>query len=71
MSNQIIFTEEQNMLLDTAMDFCARHSTVSLVRSRLADEQSLQAHVWQAIRELGWCGITIPESQCGLGLGFS
>ena len=71
MSNQIIFTEEQNMLLDTAMDFCARHSTVSLVRSRLADEQSLPAHVWQAIKELGWCGITIPESQGGLGLGFS
>jgi acyl-CoA dehydrogenase len=71
MSNQITFTEEQSMLLDTAMDFCAQHSTVNLVRSRLEDEQSLPADVWQAIKELGWCGITIPETQGGLGLGFS
>jgi acyl-CoA dehydrogenase len=71
MSNEIIFTQEQGMLLDTAMDFCRQHSTMDLIRSRLQDDQSLPTDVWQAIVELGWTGITIPEAHGGLGLGFS
>jgi acyl-CoA dehydrogenase len=71
MSNEISFTQEQGMLLDTATDFCGQHSTIALVRSRLQDDQSLPADIWQAIVELGWTGITIPEAHGGLGLGFS
>jgi len=71
MSNEITFTQEQGMLLDTAMDFCRQHSTIDLIRSRLKDDQSLPTDVWRAIVELGWTGITIPEAHGGLGLGFS
>ena len=34
MNSQISFTEEQSMLLDTAMDFCSKNSPINLVRSR-------------------------------------
>ena len=71
MSQTIEFSEEQNLLLETAMDFCAKHSPVSLVRARLADEQSLPAHIWREIVDLGWSAITIPEAHGGLGLGMS
>ncbi|MEJ6590631.1 MAG: acyl-CoA dehydrogenase family protein [SAR86 cluster bacterium] len=71
MSQPIEFTEEQSMLLDTAMDFCGKHSPVSLVRARLGDEQTIPAAVWQEIVDLGWSAITIPETYGGLGLGLS
>jgi len=71
MDNQINFTEEQSMLLDTAMDFCGKNSTINMVRSRLEQEQSLPTELWSQIVALGWTGITIPESHGGLGLGFS
>ncbi len=71
MSQPIEFTEEQSMLLDTAMDFCGKHSPVSLVRARLSDEQTIPAAVWQEIVDLGWSAITIPETYGGLGLGLS
>jgi acyl-CoA dehydrogenase len=71
MSNNISFTEEQSMLLDTAMDFCSKNSPINLVRSRIEEEQSLPADLWGSMVELGWAGITIPEVYGGLGLGFS
>jgi len=71
MDNKINFTEEQSMLLDTAIDFCGKNSPINLVRSRLEEEQSLPSDLWSQIVELGWTGITIPESHGGLGLGFS
>ena len=70
MSNQISFTEEQGMLLDTALDFCSKNSTISLVRDRIEAEQSLPPELWSSIVELGWTGITVPESHGGLGLGL-
>ncbi|MFT5211709.1 MAG: acyl-CoA dehydrogenase [Flavobacterium sp.] len=71
MKNKISFTEEQGMLLDTAMDFCSKNSPINLVRSRIEEEQSLPADLWGSMVELGWTGITIPEAYGGLGLGFS
>jgi acyl-CoA dehydrogenase len=71
MSNIIKFTEEQSMLLDTAMDFCEKNSPINLVRSRIEDDHSLPSNLWHSMVELGWTGITIPESYGGLGLGFS
>ena len=71
MDTKISFTEEQSMLLDTAMDFCSKNSPINLVRSRIEDAQSLPSDLWASMVELGWTGITIPEAYGGLGLGFS
>lgn len=69
MSNQIICTEEQSMLLDTALDFCEKHSSIHVVRSRIGEEESLSRDLWSSMVELGWAGINIPETYGGLGLG--
>ena len=71
MNSQISFTEEQSMLLDTAMDFCSKNSPINLVRSRTQEAQSLPSDLWSSIVELGWTGITVPESHGGLGLSVA
>jgi len=71
MNQAIEFTEEQGMLLDTALDFCGKHSPMSMVRARLTDELSVPAVIWREIVDLGWSAITIPEVHGGLGLGLS
>ena len=71
MNSQISFTEEQSMLLDTAMDFCSKNSPINLVRSRTEEAQSLPSDLWLSIVELGWTGITVPESHGGLGLSVA
>ena len=71
MSELITFSEEQSMLLDTAMDFCVTQSPISKVRSQLEVEDGFDKAEWQSMVDLGWLGITIPESHGGLGLGLA
>ena len=70
MSNQIIFTDEQAMLLETAAEFCRKHSPIETVRARL-DADQIDAATWREITELGWLGVNVPEEFGGLGLGLS
>ena len=70
MSDQIAFSEEQAMLLDTATEFCRKHSPIETVRARLGADQ-IDAATWQEITELGWLGINVAEEFGGLGLGLS
>lgn len=70
MSNLIEFTEEQGMLLETAMDFCRNHSPTSAVRARIDQDAGFDASLWKEITDLGWLGIGIPEDYAGLGMGL-
>ena len=63
------FTEEQAMLLDVARDFCRDKSPLSTVREHLESGPGFDAGLWREIAELGWCGISLPESCGGSGLG--
>lgn len=65
---EIEFTEEQVMLLDTAMAFCKEKSSYETVRALIETESGFDAAVWKEITELGWAGIAIPESYGGSGL---
>lgn len=67
MTTEIKFTEEQAMLLDTAMDFCQTRSPIEKVRHQIEDHGFDKAQ-WQEMVELGWLGISIPEAYSGLGL---
>ena len=62
MSQPIEFTEEQRMLLDTAMDFCGKHSPVSLVRARLGDEQTIPARSGRKLLILAGLRSPYPRS---------
>ena len=66
----IIFTDEQQQLLEIAESFSANKSPIETVRRRLEAEQALEPNLWQEIADLGWLGIAIPEEYGGSGLGL-
>ena len=67
----IEFSEEQSMLMETAVDFCRKHASIDRVRGQLEQELSADPAVWQEMVDLGWLGIVIPESYGGLGLSLA
>ena len=70
MSDKVIFSEEQSMLLETAINFCASESTRASVRNQIAASSDFDAQLWKKMVDLGWTGIAIPEAQGGLQMGL-
>lgn len=67
---QFAFTEEQEMIRDTAADFLAEVSTSAAIREVMATEQGYDAGLWQRVcGELCWPAIHTPEQYGGMGLG--
>lgn len=65
------FTEEQQMIRDTAAAFLQDVSSSSAVREAMATEAGYDAELWQRIcRELCFQAITVPEEHGGMGLGY-
>ena len=65
------FTEEQQMIRDTAEAFLAEVSTSAAVREAMATERGYSEALWQQIsEEMMWPALHIPEAYGGLGLGF-
>ena len=68
----MILNEEQNMLKDTAKDFCTNIAPIGQLR-KLRDEDSADGYdraVWTQMVELGWAGIPFPEEHGGLAFGY-
>lgn len=65
------FTEEQQMIRDTAESFLAEVSTSEAIRVAMASEQGYDQALWQRIcTDLYWQAIHIPEAYGGMGLGY-
>jgi alkylation response protein AidB-like acyl-CoA dehydrogenase len=65
------FTEEQEMIRDTAQAFLAEVSTSEAVRAAMATESGYDLDLWQRIcTEMYWQAIHIPEQYGGMGLGY-
>lgn len=65
------FTEEQEMIRDTAAAFLAEVSTSEAVRRAMATEQGYDPELWQRIcGEMYWQAIHVPEAYGGMGLGY-
>jgi acyl-CoA dehydrogenase len=71
LSTRITFSDEQNMLLDTAMSFCREKSSIRAVRALLATEHGFDRAVWDEMVALGWSGIAVPERFGGSGLSLA
>jgi alkylation response protein AidB-like acyl-CoA dehydrogenase len=72
MSMAMILNDEQNMLKDTAKDFCATNVPIAQLR-KLRDENSADGFdraTWAKMVELGWAGIPWPEQYGGLAFGY-
>ena len=65
------FTEEQEMIRDTAAAFLAEVSTSEAVRQAMVSESGYDSELWQRIcGEMYWQAIHIPEAYGGMGLGY-
>lgn len=64
------FTEEQEMLRNTARDFLAKEYPKSLVRELAVDEKGYCPELWRKVADLGWVGLALPEEYGGMGMGF-
>jgi alkylation response protein AidB-like acyl-CoA dehydrogenase len=68
----LVLNEDQNMLKDSAKNFCADNTPITQLRKLRddSDETGFDRGTWQQMVELGWAGITIPEEFGGLGFGY-
>ncbi|GAA0795920.1 acyl-CoA dehydrogenase family protein [Marinobacterium sediminicola] len=65
------FTEEQQMIRETAAGFFADCSTSAAVREAMATERGYDLSLWRQIcDDLYLHAITLPESIGGMGLGY-
>jgi alkylation response protein AidB-like acyl-CoA dehydrogenase len=68
---EFAFTEEQNLIRETARAFCDENGTSERIRAAVATPQGYDSGVWERMTsELGWAGIAIPEVYGGSGLGM-
>jgi len=70
LTTTIRFSDEQAMLLEAASAFCRDQSPSSAVRARFGSETGFDAAHWQAMVDMGWLGIAVPEAHGGSGLGL-
>jgi alkylation response protein AidB-like acyl-CoA dehydrogenase len=62
------FTEEQNLLRDQVRRFMTEQCPMAKVRELMATDHGFDAVLWKQAADLGWLGLTVPESFGGLGL---
>ena len=68
----MILNEEQNMLKDTAREFCAENAPIAQLRKLRDDDDpgGFDRTTWSSMAELGWPGIPFPEEHGGLAFGY-
>lgn len=64
------FTEEQELLRDTARRFLESECNTQFVRRRMAEPAAVTDEFWQKLAEQGWLGVIYPEEEGGSGLGL-
>ncbi len=68
---EFAFTEEQEMIRDTAAAFLAEVSDSGAIRRAMASERGYDPELWRRIcGEMFWQAIHVPETHGGLGLGY-
>jgi alkylation response protein AidB-like acyl-CoA dehydrogenase len=64
------FSEEQELLRNTARDFLAKECPMTFVRQMMEDERGFTDAFWRKVAEQGWTGLLVPEQFEGAGLTF-
>ena len=68
---EFAFTQEQEMIRDTAAGFLAGVSDSEAVRLAMATESGYQPELWQRIcSDMFWQAMLVPEKYGGMGLGY-
>ncbi len=68
----MILNEEQNMLKDSAKDFCTNNAPIAQLRQLRDDDnaEGFDRDTWNAMVELGWAAIPWAEEHGGLSFGY-
>ncbi len=64
------FSDDQKFLKDQANKFLTEKCATTVPRAILENDAPFDKKLWQAIIEMGWTCVTIPEEFGGLGLGY-
>jgi alkylation response protein AidB-like acyl-CoA dehydrogenase len=64
------FTEEQELLRESARRFLESECTAQFVRQRMAESAGVTDEFWRKLADQGWFGIVYPEEEGGSGLGL-
>jgi len=64
------FSDEQQLLRDTARKFLDAACTTKFVRERMATPEAMTGEFWAQIARQGWLGINFAEADGGSGLGL-
>src|SRR5687767_5904206 len=64
------FSEEQELLRNTARKFFENECPSTFVRDRMAEPAGVTDEFWNKLAEQGWLGLIYPEEFGGTGLGF-
>ncbi len=56
------FSEEQEMLRQSARQFLETECPMTYVRKMMEDERGYSAEQWKKMAELGWMGLILPEA---------
>ena len=57
------------MLLDVARGFVRDQAPIEAVRAQLETDAGYDAAIWQAMVDMGWAGIALPDTVGGAGMG--
>ena len=63
------FSDDQKFLQQTARDYLAEHSPLSVCREVLETDKPYADDLWKGAAEMGWQGAVIPEEYGGAGFG--
>ena len=61
------FTEDQQLLADSAARFLADKYGFDARRTVMAAENGWSREMWRAFADLGWLALPLPEAHGGLG----
>ena len=64
------FSQEQDLLRQTARAFLEEECPSGFVRRMMDDEAGTTDEFWAKLAELGWLGLVTPETDGGMGLGL-
>jgi len=64
------FTEEQNLLRESARSLLERECSMEFVRRMIEDERGYSDALWARTVEMGWTGLACEERYGGAGLGL-
>jgi alkylation response protein AidB-like acyl-CoA dehydrogenase len=64
------FSEEQEMLRQSARTLLERECPPTHVRQMMDDERGYSPDLWRKMAQLGWLGLVLPEDCGGAGLSY-